>query len=212
MSRLKNCDLGKKKENTLHSFRLLHKRVELSIFFFFENFGFAVDEWWYNNYNNKNISIYIAAFARGCKALLPIITVSGKLSQPASQSYSFTEGCYWPSANLILAYFPWPIAPWCAQVDEAIEINASFRLAWRLPLRRLHFQSFSSQRPRRFGFITERHLEWTVCGLALWVKWRDYWFIGKTPLTAWSSLCGCKWRLRSFTKITIEAAIPRAAN
>ena len=136
MSRLKNCDLGKKKK-TLHSFRLLHKRVELSIFFFFENFGFAVDEWWYNNYNNKNISIYIAAFARGCKALLPIITVSGKLSQPASQSYSFTEGCYWPSAHLILAYFPWPIAPWCAQVDEAIEINASFRLAWRLPLRRL---------------------------------------------------------------------------
>ena len=132
MSRLKNCDLGKKKkENTLHSFRLLHKRVELSIFFFFENFGFAVDEWWYNNYNNKNISIYIAAFARGCKALLPIITVSGKLSQPASQSYSFTEGCYWPSEHLILAYFPWPIAPWCAQVDEAIEINASFRLAWR---------------------------------------------------------------------------------
>ena len=169
-----------------------------------------MDEWWYNNYNNKNISIYIAAFARGCKALLPIITVSGKLSQPASQSYSFTEGCYWPSAHLILllliiimgsynarliypighsrrlcgataalirqpenhrpsqrgtrnteqsfmgrgpifpdtviigssalhplAYFPWPIAPWCAQVDEAIEINASFRLAWRLPLRRL---------------------------------------------------------------------------
>ena len=120
--------LGEKKKKTLYT---------LFVFFFFENFGFAVDEWWYNNYNNKNISIYIAAFARGCKVLLPIITVSGKLSQPASQSYSFTEGCYWPSAHLILAYFPWPIAPWCAQVDEAIEINASFRLAWRLPLRHL---------------------------------------------------------------------------
>ena len=105
MSRLKNCDLGEKKKKTLYTlFCLLHKRVELSIFFFFENFDFAVDEWWYNNYNNKNISIYIAAFARGCKALLPIITVSEKLSQPASQSYSFTEGCYWPSAHLTVIF------------------------------------------------------------------------------------------------------------
>ena len=36
--------------------------------------------------NNNNISICIAPFARGYKALLPIITVSGKLSQ----SFRFT--------------------------------------------------------------------------------------------------------------------------
>ena len=48
-------------------------------------------------FNRNNISINIAHFARGYKALLPIITVSGK----SSQSFRFTSGCYWPSAHLI---------------------------------------------------------------------------------------------------------------
>ena len=39
-----------------------------------------------NNINNNVISICIVPFARGCKALLLIITVSGK----SSQSFRFT--------------------------------------------------------------------------------------------------------------------------
>ena len=39
-----------------------------------------------DNNNSNNISICIAPFARGYKALLPIITVSGK----SSQSFRFT--------------------------------------------------------------------------------------------------------------------------
>ena len=93
--------------------------------------------------------------------------------------------------------------------------NAGFRLARRFAAtprdHRLLFQSCSSQRQRRFGFITERHrsrveLKSTVCDLPRWEKRQGYRSIGKTLLAAWSSLCG-KWRLRSYTNIIIEAAM-----
>ena len=77
---------------------------------------------------------------------------------------------------------------------------------------RLLFQSCSSQRQRRFGFITgtERHRSRVIefnClrSVADEPKRQGYRLIGLTLLTAWSSLCG-KWRLRSWTNIIMKAA------
>ena len=97
--------------------------------------------------------------------------------------------------------------------------NASFRLACRLPLccygawssLAVSELQLSAALPLRLNHQVASLLSWTEFNCLWWVKRRSYWFIGKTLLTAWSCLCG-KWRLHSCAKITIKAAMWRAAS
>ena len=94
--------------------------------------------------------------------------------------------------------------------------NAGFRLAWHSPLCCYVVWSPLAVSWFTAWLITERHCSWveqksTVCNLPQWAKRKGYWFIGKTLLVAWSSLCS-KWLLRSWTNIIIKAAMRWAAS
>ena len=117
----------------------------------------------------------------------------------------------WRLSTILLecGYFPT-----CWNNARLTWINAIFRLACRSPLRRViisccfrvaalggHAASASSPSGRiRPSAICLRR-----------AKRQGYRSIGKTLLTARSSLCG-KWCLRSCTKIIIKAAMRRAAS
>ena len=109
---------------------------------------------------------------------------------------------------------------WYVLSMESPKPYAAFRLACRIAAtsrdNRLLFHGLQLSAATLLWPITERHRSWvelksTVCNLLRWAKRQGYRFIGKTLLAARLYLCG-KWRLRSCTKITIKAAMRRAAS
>ena len=136
----------KKKKKTLYTtFHLLHKRVGPSIFFFFENFGFAVC--WRVMSDDTIIIIiknyqqlYIGFCREDAKRCYLLLRYQENCHSPRHSHIASLKGAT-GQVHTLPAYFPRLISPWCAQVDEAIEINVGFRLACRLPLRRLIISS-----------------------------------------------------------------------